>query len=582
MAMILCLISGFFSGQCWCSGRIWKVDDDRVQYPSANYTSIQPAVDAASNGDTIQVYPGTYSTPVTVGKTLTLLGAQQGRDARTRRTTPAQESVIVAGGTFLLAANNIVMDGFSVVVVESGGFQFGSIETSTAFSGYLIANNIMDAERTRPLYTGNNGQRQMVVRRNLFRGPFAITARGPTHNLLVDENLFLGGDLWFYGGEHSDLWITKNKWTQGGRIMIEGAQEPALNPLQGASILLNEFNGSYYAAMFFRNVEDVLVKGNILRGSGGTGVDTGIRILQRNTNLRLENNRITGFPGSGIRVGSDPTGDDSDFFPLPGSGVHAINNEVESNGAGIVLEYAENNILENNNVEDNQAGGILARIYTSNNLILSNEVRGNGPPDCQDINIASQTSSTANTWLENEGSTSFPSRLCLDNLSLFQLGPNLLRNSSLTLGSGGWPNDWTPDAYLFSAGLFGWNQAEGSVRIQIPSPAGPPNDARWIQSVAVEPYTDYVLEALVKTEDVTHSLQAVDAGANLSILEPFFLPFDHSSGLIGTHSYTRAALWFNSGAQTSVTAALRLGIYSGTTTGQAWFKAPSLRKVLAQ
>jgi hypothetical protein len=37
------------------------VDDDLADYPNADYTSIQEAVDAASNGDTVLVYPGTYT-----------------------------------------------------------------------------------------------------------------------------------------------------------------------------------------------------------------------------------------------------------------------------------------------------------------------------------------------------------------------------------------------------------------------------------------------------------------------------------------------------------------------------------------
>ena len=44
------------------------VDDDLQDYPDADFTRIQEAVDAASAGDTIIVYPGTYTENVDVNK----------------------------------------------------------------------------------------------------------------------------------------------------------------------------------------------------------------------------------------------------------------------------------------------------------------------------------------------------------------------------------------------------------------------------------------------------------------------------------------------------------------------------------
>lgn len=46
--------------------RTWHVDDDLADYPDADFTRIQDAVNAASSGDTIIVYPGTYTENVDV------------------------------------------------------------------------------------------------------------------------------------------------------------------------------------------------------------------------------------------------------------------------------------------------------------------------------------------------------------------------------------------------------------------------------------------------------------------------------------------------------------------------------------
>ena len=48
------------------------VDDDKVQCPSAAYTTIQSAVNAANPGDRIHVCPGSYPEQVTINKALTI------------------------------------------------------------------------------------------------------------------------------------------------------------------------------------------------------------------------------------------------------------------------------------------------------------------------------------------------------------------------------------------------------------------------------------------------------------------------------------------------------------------------------
>src|SRR6185503_3798722 len=66
------------------------VDDDGMgsvancNDATPTYLTISAAVLAASSGDTIKVCPGTYLENVVLNKSLTLLGAQAGVDARGR------------------------------------------------------------------------------------------------------------------------------------------------------------------------------------------------------------------------------------------------------------------------------------------------------------------------------------------------------------------------------------------------------------------------------------------------------------------------------------------------------------------
>jgi len=71
-------VSRFFNGLIdevrVSSGTIWTVDDDRVQCPNADFTSIQAAVNQASPDDTIIVHDGTYDEQVIINKSLTVQG----------------------------------------------------------------------------------------------------------------------------------------------------------------------------------------------------------------------------------------------------------------------------------------------------------------------------------------------------------------------------------------------------------------------------------------------------------------------------------------------------------------------------
>jgi hypothetical protein len=148
---------------------------------------------------------------------------------------------------------------------------------------------------------------------------------------------------------------------------------------------------------------------------------------------------------------------------------------------------------------------------------------------------------------------------------------NLLVNGSFEEGvysSTGNPTGWTRDAWNPSSATLTWDNTQAilgskSVKIMLAIP----NDARWIQTVTVQPFTDYRLSGWIKTENVAHTAESVDAGANLSLYDTW----THSTGLFGTNDWTFVSLLFNSGSNIQVTVAARLGYWSGTTTGTAWF-----------
>jgi len=82
---------------------------------------------------------------------------------------------------------------------------------------------------------------------------------------------------------------------------------------------------------------------------------------------------------------------------------------------------------------------------------------------------------------------------------------------------------------------------------------------------------------MVKTEDVTPTSEINNIGANLSLLGSWD---EHSQPLLGTNDWTPVSFTFNSGDRSEITVAVRLGFWSGMTTGTAWFDDIHLSHVL--
>jgi hypothetical protein len=110
----------------------WTVDDDGP----ADFSSIQETINAASPGDTIYVYPGTYYEQVVVNKSVSLIGEDD-----------MAKPVVIANGTdfiFYVSANNVTISGFEIQNLEEMYTQGWGIILNTS-SNSIVNGNIVDA-----------------------------------------------------------------------------------------------------------------------------------------------------------------------------------------------------------------------------------------------------------------------------------------------------------------------------------------------------------------------------------------------------------------------------------------------------
>jgi len=156
---------------------------------------------------------------------------------------------------------------------------------------------------------------------------------------------------------------------------------------------------------------------------------------------------------------------------------------------------------------------------------------------------------------------------------------NLLSNGSFEKGDyspTGSPIDWGKDAFNPSA-IFTWDDTQartGYKSVKIYAPIA--NDVRWIQTVDVGPNTVHFLSGWIKTENVAHTSDSVDAGASLSL----YGTWERSAGVFGSQDWIRNSILFNSEDDTELTIGARLGYWAGTTTGTAWFDDLHLEPIL--
>jgi pectin methylesterase-like acyl-CoA thioesterase len=85
----------------------WTVDDDLLDFPGADFSRIQDAIDAATSGDTIVVYPGTYSENMLVDKSLTIMA-----DGGVEQTVI--EGLDTEAHNVHVTADGVTLDGFAL------------------------------------------------------------------------------------------------------------------------------------------------------------------------------------------------------------------------------------------------------------------------------------------------------------------------------------------------------------------------------------------------------------------------------------------------------------------------------------
>jgi len=322
--------------------RTWTVDDDLQDYPGADFTKIQDAIDAATADDIIIVYPGTYIENVKVNK-----------QHLTIETDGGAESTIV-----LAADSNDYAIEVTVDHVDISGFTVKGAYVGIYVApdrGYCNVSNIL-----------------------ALNNKFGIAAMGVNNTIENNEVL---------DNERTGIYIYNYYWNEVRNNTVSNSGRGIyLVAGGGTNLVSNDVERTCFGILIAFSTDCEIAKNKVIpSGGGGVGYDpnlykpAGICLTRARDNV-IRNNVISYHSG----------------FALINSSTNVIkNNTVSNNLRSIYLRYSSSNTIFFNSFINNRQSA-----YSENSINT-----WNSPEEITYIyNSEEYTNYLGNYWSDYAGS----------------------------------------------------------------------------------------------------------------------------------------------------------------------------------
>jgi hypothetical protein len=365
--------------------------------PRPTYPTIQPAVDAATAGATIYVCAGTYTGPVTITKKLRLLGAQYGRDARTGRTTPSQESVITSpsAGFVVGAVDGLTVDGFTF-----SGSTGDGIDAFQRGSGFTFVDNVFADNQN-----GMNVNATGPVRSTIARNRFTANNRGTIGQA--------GTGVLFTSGPANDVTVSDNLFERHGSAAVNSIGDPDPTDRSVGIVISTNRSADDSSFAVINNANGALVDRNQATKAPSAVDGTIIYIVGNTDHLTVSRNILSGDVGTGISANAA-------FGAAASTNLLIDSNIIRDRTTGISVNddhhsgTIRSNVVQNSTRNGTTPGrGIRLQAGSSGVAVTSNAVVGSSDVDCVDESHGTGTAGTADTWTQDAGRTSTPVGLCI-------------------------------------------------------------------------------------------------------------------------------------------------------------------------
>ena len=242
------------------------------------YCFIQPAIAAATTGNTIKVSPGTYHEAITIDKAGLTLVSTGGRDV-TFISTPFGT---LTTGVRITASNlgTVKIDGFTVKDFTEGGIIQGmAMATGTTFYVYNCKVVAYDNYLRNGIQVSGDGSK--VIANDVVGASLTATWASTGITVANASNVLIQGNTINTGHPDNGIAITNWSATLVDNITIDG------NTIDGAVWSGIALEGNYYDP--HKATSNVVITNNILKNGSSDGVDV---MWGDFTNLTVTGNQI--------------------------------------------------------------------------------------------------------------------------------------------------------------------------------------------------------------------------------------------------------------------------------------------------
>jgi nitrous oxidase accessory protein len=312
-----------------------------------HFDCIQPGVDAVAEGGTVHVLPGIYQENVSIGKSLSLLGA-----GPANVTLDGQDS---GPAVQIDHAAVIAVSDFTITCLQDAGQACVLVNSSDAVT---IANNELPAGGGIFL----NATYDTHILSNTLDAPAAIWM-GDTWNSQIEANRLLGEQIWVTNSSNNRI-VQNEILGQPDYASCTGIR------LTGSSnnLIADNTLRTHATYIVLRHCDDNILFNNEMEGVRyETDTGGGIVLYHADRN-QLVSNHITDVIESGITLFGGSSDNELESNTITGTdrGVEiyyqsnrnsVVNNRSTGNAYGIILDNVSDNLVYRNSFFDNEMQG---------------------------------------------------------------------------------------------------------------------------------------------------------------------------------------------------------------------------------